>query len=876
MTTRRPSSTLPLSHSQRSSMPSNHLLRGAASVGCPVSPSGSLRSPTTQDNVRTPSPNYFGLAVDSQGDPRNSGVGPKDNWSPPTSSIRSFNPQSPRHVPLDANPDFEAFRRQTEANNAFNLGHGNLSHFSSTLGSPSARSKSERPTSRSDMVAEALSPKTPTDGQSEASPAIPSFFDLPRQESPPSIGAGVPPPSVRRNILSHLDDKHPRLSLPSNRVDPPSPHPAQLDTHHRADTLPATLEDGPVMISSSELKDLLENSSASQLLVLDLRVAPQFSQSRIKGALNLCIPTTLLKRPSFDLVKLTDTFKVKEEKARFSTWKVCRYIVVYDARSTEKRDATSATNTLKKFTNEGWNGRPRILRGGIEEFSRKYPHLIDDRSGQEIPSSKKDLSLSSLMADVAPVAGGCEIPGFKCAANPFFSNIRQNMDLVGGVGQIDVKRPDDIDPLADNFLPTWLRKAAAVEDHGKTVAAKFLHIEQDELSRMQQALSCRVSYGTPVANPETHVQIAGLEKGGKNRYDNVWPFEHARVRLQGRPEGACDYVNASHIKASWSNKRYIASQGPLPSTFEVSSQTFGIIEPSLTIWKDFWSVIWDQDVRVIVMLTAESEGGLLKCHPYWAAKEYGAFKLKVLSEKRVSLDLQKHRRSATRQDSGRRRANTSAELSSAPAPANEPYVIVRKFTLSHFLEPFTPMREITQLHYSSWPDFGAPTQPIHLLGLVELSNSLQRAASSPVVGSHIRADDPEDSRHARPVLVHCSAGCGRTGTFCTVDSVIDMLKRQRKEHKSGVTPMEISSDGDYMAKSKNAANESGDWIFDEEIDLIQKTVEDFRKQRISMVQTLRQYVLCYETVLEWISQQRGGGMRERSSSETRGGGNRSS
>jgi tyrosine-protein phosphatase 2/3 len=580
-TSRRPSSTLPHSHSQRSktsSTPSNHPSRAAASVGYSMPPSSSLRSPATQDNVRTPSPNYFSLTVDSQSDPRESGVGPKDNWSPPTSSIRSFNPQSPKHVPLDANPEFEAFRRQTDANNAFSLGHGNLSHFSSTPGPSSARSRSDRTTSRSDLPAEASSPRTLTDGQSEASSAIPSFFDLPRQESPANIGAGIPPPPVRRSILSHLDDRHPRLSLPSNRADPPSPYPAQLDMHHRADTLPSTLEDGPVMISSSELKALLENSSASQLLVLDLRVAPQFSQKRINGALNLCIPTTLLKRPSFNLVKLTDTFKVEEEKARFSTWRVCKNIVVYDARSTEKRDATSAINTLKKFTNEGWDGRPFILRGGIEEFSRKYPHLIDDRSGQEIPALKKNLSLSSLTADVAPIAGGCEIPGSKSVANPFFSNIRQNMDLVGGVGQVDVKRPDDIDPLGDNFLPSWLRKAAAVEDHGKTVAAKFLHIEQDELSRMQQALSSRVSYGTPVANPESYIQIAGFEKGGKNRYNNIWPFEHARVRLQGRPEGACDYVNASHIKASWSNKRYIASQGPLPATFEVSWHIFGLLD----------------------------------------------------------------------------------------------------------------------------------------------------------------------------------------------------------------------------------------------------------------------------------------------------------
>jgi tyrosine-protein phosphatase 2/3 len=537
-------------------------------------PTGSLRSPATQDNVRTPSPNYFNLTVDPEGDPRDSSGGPKDNWSTPTSSIRSFNTQSPKHVPLDANPDFGAFRRQTEANNAFSLGHGNLSHFSSTPGPSSGQSMSDCTTRNSDTAAEVPSPRTLTNGQSEASLAAPSFFDLPRQESPSNIGPSIPPPSVRRNVLSHLDDRHPRLSLPSNRVDPPSPHLAQLDTHRRADTLPSTLEDGPVMISSTELKALLEESLEAHLLVLDLRVAPQFSQCRIKGALNLCIPTTLLKRPSFNLAKLTDTFKVEEEKAHFSTWRVCRYIVVYDARSTEKRDATSAINTLKKFTNEGWEGRPCIVRGGIEEFSRKYPHLIDDRAAHEVLTSKKPQALNSITADVAPIAGGCEMPGSRAAANPFFSNIRQNMDLVGGVGQIDVKRPDDIDPQADKFLPTWLRKAAAAEDHGKTVAAKFLHIEQDELSRMQKALSSRVSYGTPVADPERNIQIAGFEKGGKNRYNNIWPFEHARVRLQGRPEGTCDYVNASHIKASWSNKRYIASQGPLPATFEVSSVAF--------------------------------------------------------------------------------------------------------------------------------------------------------------------------------------------------------------------------------------------------------------------------------------------------------------
>jgi len=65
----------------------------------------------------------------------------------------------------------------------------------------------------------------------------------------------------------------------------------------------------------------------------------------------------------------------------------------------------------------------------------------------------------------------------------------------------------------------------------------------------------------------------------------------------------------------------------------------------------------------------------------------------------------------------------------------------------------------------------------------------------------------------------------------------------------------------------------GDWIFDQDLDLIEKTVEDFRGQRLSMVQSLRQYVLCYETVLEWIAQQNFGGSksgRDRSGSDATG------
>lgn len=156
------------------------------------------------------------------------------------------------------------------------------------------------------------------------------------------------------------------------------------------------------------------------------------------------------------------------------------------------------------------------------------------------------------------------LPTAKNDVNPFFSNIRQNMDLADGVGQLDISRPNG---LQSPSLPRWLRDAAAVDNHGKKVSDNFYHLEKDEQSRMKSAYA--------VFNPNhprtgNEVQLCGVEKGGKNRYKDILPFEHARVKLQSKKTGSCDYINASHVQASRSNKRYIATQGPLPATFEVS------------------------------------------------------------------------------------------------------------------------------------------------------------------------------------------------------------------------------------------------------------------------------------------------------------------
>lgn len=850
-----PSHTLPIP----STTPLGHPSRTPSSVGQPsVGRSIKALSPHAKRAHRSQSPNYFEFVADPSTNPPNSnaGIHARKNWSPPSPYDRPT-AIAPKNYPLESQPRFESFRRQSETN-TFNLSHGSLSHFGGNVGTAQPLTLENVP-DQSHRRRNLFSPKsqqTPSEvGMSALKPdAItidefpprdvyqpqlkspesqkPNYFDIPRRESPANVSVSELS-KIHGAQLSHVDERHPRNSLPHNRAAPLA-HIVQ-----RSETLPSSVShDGPVMIAPQDFVNVMKNHLPQDFLVLDLRVFPQYSKSRISGAINLCIPTTLLKRSSFSVQKLSETFTKETERAKFARWREAKFIIVYDANSMQLKDATSSVNTLKKFTTEQWRGAALILRGGFGNFAKKFPDQIDERLASEMDgSSTRKLSIDPPGA--APVAGGCMMPGTQTAANPFFGNIRQNMDLISGVGQMPVKLPAGLKETAVAELPTWLRHIANEDDKGKAVAERFLGIEKAEQHRMQKALSCNVSYGTPNALSPEAVQIAGIEKGTKNRYKDMLPYDHSRVRLQNVPSGDCDYVNASHIKTRWSNKHYIASQAPVPATFN-----------------DFWRVVWEQDARVVVMLTAETEGGQRKCHPYWLTGDYGPFKLKSLSERNLSLASSKNipdrvfssppdLEAKERPGMGPRRStNHGAQHtpSSQPVDAEIPHVIMRKLTLSHTGHPFEPLREITQLQYSSWPDFGAPAHPAHVLGLVEHCNSVVRSYES---SRPSRGPDEPARKGERPTVVHCSAGCGRTGTFCTVDSVVDELKLQcqarlQKQKASDLDEMDVDS------------NKEDGWMLNDDEDLVAKTVSDFRLQRLSMVQTLRQFVLCYETVLEWI------------------------
>ncbi|KAK9365249.1 protein-tyrosine phosphatase-like protein [Lipomyces kononenkoae] len=523
-------------------------------------------------------------------------------------------------------------------------------------------------------------------------------------------------------------------------------------------------------------------STPSKIIILDVRPYAQYAAERIRRAENICVPSTLLKRPAFTFCKIFDSLPA-EQKTRFSKWKSAQSVIVYDAASTALTVSSPVFQTARKFVNEpGFNGRVYFLHGGICEFSRQLPDLVESGSS---PSTSSTTSTSATSTSkkceslCLPILSGLHLPVFskkQPPVNPFFSNIRQNMDLVGGVGEpLPVHIPENCSPKYIQRLPLWLQDVCS-SDGPKIIAERFLEIEKAEKGRLESAFSsCTIANACPLKNPfskrepenqEQKFSIsAALERGTKNRYNNIFPYDHTRVKLSCAP-GSCDYINASFISAHGSTKRYIATQGPLPETF-----------------CDFWSVVWDQNVRVILMLTPTSEGGQVKCHSYWQDTRYGQFVLSPLSEQEVLL-----------------------------SPKTTTKVRIRKFSLSHAGLPGSPLREITHIQYVSWPDLGTPADPIDIVALSRLTGQFSSSGNGV---------DP-------PVVVHCSAGCGRTGTFCTVDSVIDILSHNKE----------------YDSPTSRKTE-----------DLVAEVVHDLRTQRLSMVQCLRQFVLCYDSVLVWKIEQ---------------------
>uniref|UniRef100_A0A1B6DJL1 Receptor-type tyrosine-protein phosphatase N2 n=1 Tax=Clastoptera arizonana TaxID=38151 RepID=A0A1B6DJL1_9HEMI len=143
---------------------------------------------------------------------------------------------------------------------------------------------------------------------------------------------------------------------------------------------------------------------------------------------------------------------------------------------------------------------------------------------------------------------------------------------------------------------------------------------------------------------------------------------------------------------------------------------------------DFWQMVWEQGCVVIVMLTRLIENDVAMCHRYWpeeGSELYHIYEVHLVSEHIWCDDY-----------------------------------LVRSFYLKNLKTGET--RTVTQFHFLSWPENGVPTSTKALLEFRRKVNKSFRGRSCPIV-------------------VHCSDGVGRTGTYCLLDMVLNRMSKGAKE-----------------------------------------------------------------------------------------------
>jgi len=180
--------------------------------------------------------------------------------------------------------------------------------------------------------------------------------------------------------------------------------------------------------------------------------------------------------------------------------------------------------------------------------------------------------------------------------------------------------------------------------------------------------------------------------------------------------------------------------------------------PILSTFSDFWRMIWEQGTSIIVMLTKLFEAGRTKAHMYWPNSFFKFGELTITKLEEHEFD----------------------------------FFVLRRFLLAKG----DNSRIVFQLHFTAWPDQGVPSSTKGIRQLVKYVNMIR---------------SPRDG----PIVVHCSAGIGRTGSFIAIHHTISCLVQGQPEPN------------------------------------ILELIYQMRTERIGMVQTEKQYEFIYQAIMDW-------------------------
>eukprot|EP01016_Furgasonia_blochmanni_P054773 TRINITY_DN9068_c0_g1_i4.p1 TRINITY_DN9068_c0_g1~~TRINITY_DN9068_c0_g1_i4.p1 ORF type:complete len:354 (-),score=54.42 TRINITY_DN9068_c0_g1_i4:149-1150(-) len=261
-----------------------------------------------------------------------------------------------------------------------------------------------------------------------------------------------------------------------------------------------------------------------------------------------------------------------------------------------------------------------------------------------------------------------------------------------------------------------------------------------------------------------------------NRYSNILPYKHTEVKLPRafvyEDEAQDTYINANFITSclvEGGTKAFIACQGPLEGTRI-----------------NMWRMIWTERVAIVFMLCRLKEDQRVQCDQYWPEKlnapaMYGPIRVTLVENSQT-----------------------------------DPALVERTFTLEDTTKPEEPARRLIQFHWIGWPDHGVPKE-----------------SDFPVVERFVEVIVKEkDLFPTQPIVIHCSAGVGRTGTLMALYNLRVTLKKM----------MEI-----YATAPEDKRKQCRLSVF--------AVVRRLREQRWGMVNTAEQYAFIYELVADMIDKE---------------------
>jgi protein-tyrosine phosphatase len=311
---------------------------------------------------------------------------------------------------------------------------------------------------------------------------------------------------------------------------------------------------------------------------------------------------------------------------------------------------------------------------------------------------------------------------------------------------------------------------------------KFVDLEWQQRNRLLLG-----TQHTAPSSPSPWSRLTGPTIAPRNRYLNVEPYAANRIHLQVA-DGENDYINASPIVLG--KRRYIATQGPKDT---------GV--------GHFWRMVQEQNVGVVVMLTQTHEAGREKCWAYYPVGDGDEERVVRAEDEGWKGEVELE---ALREDARARSQVRQLRLRTSQEESGEK----------------TVEKDVHHLLFAGWPDFLVPEgeDRAALVELVRLSAALSSSSSSSTTSDTALPQALENVDPARPRIIHCSAGVGRSGTFIALDYLLHQL------HTGGL---------DNLPNDK---------------DPIVEVVDELRQQRMMMVQGEGQFMFLYDVLRElWIA-----------------------